>query len=541
MEEGKRMTNNPEQTYKISFFLHKESVSEFDDCIKKTTLKNLDKYKVKKEIGLPGLIYVHQPTVNMPDWKTTLEKLTNETINISKNISNKAVVIFKYKERFLSIAYGYGKSILNESTLERNFGLIVAANLVDPKKIRSLNSMTIEDTIVDTQKQSIDYTNQEQFQINQNREILKSVSGAPHSETTAKFLVGTDSLSATRKMNIEDIKKDLMFYFDTYQKEDYKDRGFGWLDNIKRVKDVTMKETLDLELEKDIVKKDTNTLIGPNKILDWENIVGFYLTGLGKEVKKSISIDIDYERYLTTLYSNPTLKVLAKLKRDKLIAVTDNENEFVVSNIYDALVYEKEIHETRYLLCYGDWYEVDSDFYNEVKQKIRNTKISDLTFQPCFFGLEEGKYNELVANSSPDYVLLDQKNYILKGFGGSKVEPCDIFTRNKQLIHVKKGGSSSTLSHLFAQGLVSAKILSNDIKLKNHINKFSKSKLGPNYIKAKDKNSDFEVIFAIIDKRNSNFEDILPFFSMVNLSQVLNELETMNYNYSLMKIDYVEK
>ena len=111
--------------------------------------------------------------------------------------------------------------MLEDGNIERNFGLIVAANLIDPQKIRSLNSMTIEDTIVDTQKQSVFYSSQTDLQVDANKEILKSVSGAPKLESEARFLVGTDSLTATRKMKIEDIKESIKFYYSAYRKKDY--------------------------------------------------------------------------------------------------------------------------------------------------------------------------------------------------------------------------------------------------------------------------------------------------------------------------------
>jgi uncharacterized protein (TIGR04141 family) len=46
--------------------------------------------------------------------------------------------------------------------------------------------------------------------------------------------------------------------------------------------------------------------------------------------------------------------------------------------------------------------------------------------------------------------------------GPDKMEICDILTRDRGLIHVKQRGASSTLSHLFAQGLSSAERLLTD-------------------------------------------------------------------------------
>lgn len=432
------------KSQKISIFLHKDTVQNFEGCIKVKARDSSDIHTVKNTIGISGKIYIHRSIPKTPEWKATLEKLTSETISLTDNSSNKAVVVFKYKNRYLSMTYGYGKSMLDEETIERNFGLIFAANLIDPNKIRSLNSMTIEDTIVDTQKQAVNFSTQEDFQINQNSEILKSVSGAPNLETTAKFIVGSDSITATQKMNIENIKESIKFYYDTYQKNDYVNKGFGWLNNIKRIKDATINNLLDSKLEEDILREDANIVIGPNKILDWEDIAGFYITGMRNSKEPDISISLDYEKYLTYLRSKPEIKFLDKLKRDKIKAKNDQGIHFSISSVYDGIVYELSHDDKKYLLCYGDWYEVDEDFYNKIRTRVNTVATCEFTLPSCIKDAGEGDYNTKVDESNDNCVSLDQKNYSIPGYGRSKVEPCDILTKDKKFIHVKKGGSSST-------------------------------------------------------------------------------------------------
>lgn len=47
---------------------------------------------------------------------------------------------------------------------------------------------------------------------------------------------------------------------------------------------------------------------------------------------------------------------------------------------------------------------------------------------------------------------------------------------------LKKGGSSSTLSHLFAQGLVSSQLLKNEQEFRDFIDKEVSQKFGPDFI-----------------------------------------------------------
>lgn len=529
------VTKVQEKTQKLSIFLHKKEVDSFDSCIKKTSRDKSMAYDVKQEIGMTGKIYVHESIENVPDWKTTLEKLTTKTINISSNSSNKAVVVFKHSKRYFSVVYGYGRSMLEDGSIETNFGLIVAANLIDPQKIRSLNSMTIEDTVVDTQKQSMFYSNQADLQVDVNKEILKSVSGAPRLESEARFLVGTDSLTATRKMKIEDIKESIKFYYGAYKKNDYKKNGFAWLDNVKKEKDKKIIEKLDQKLVFSVLNESDRIIIGPNRIMDWENISGLFFIGNGKVDFDDLDMTLNYEGYLEKFKTN--IDVLAKLKRDKIMAFTDTEEEFMISKVYDGIIYELVFEEKKYLLCNGDWFKVNKDFYEEIKEKISSCPICSIQLPELKIGEREGDYNKRMCDSNEEFALLDSENYNVPGYAYSKIEPCDILTKDNKFIHVKKNDSSSKLSHLFSQGTVSAQLLSSDPKFRKHINNKVKKKLGPTFLKASGQNQDYEVVYAIVDKRKRELFEILPFFSMVSLAQSLEQLKQMQYKHSLMKIE----
>ena len=71
---------------------------------------------------------------------------------------------------------------------------------------------------------------------------------------------------------------------------------------------------------------------------------------------------------------------------------------------------------------------------------------------PKYNDESEGRYNERVLKEMPgQFVLMDKKD-IWYGGGQSQIEFCDLFSIDKDIIHVKRYGASSVLSHLFAQG-----------------------------------------------------------------------------------------
>ncbi len=131
------------------------------------------------------------------------------------------------------------------------------------------------------------------------------------------------------------------------------------------------------------------------------------------------------------------------------------------------------------------------------------------------------------------------KKLITHGGGYSKIEFCDLYTKDKKIIHVKQYGGSAVLSHLFSQGIVSGELLLAGSEFRKKVNekllnshKFSNPNNKPNP-------SDFQIIFAIISSSSKQLE--IPFFSKVSLRNAKRRLETYGYKVLLHKISTGEQ
>lgn len=536
-----------EEDLKISLFLHKD-VSDFQECIKESALDKVTQYNIDSEkIGLDGYIYIHEKTKNFPSWKGQLEKIAEDgNIEIEENVSNKAIVVVKYKENYFSLTYGRGKSIIDDDKIVRNFGLKVSANLIEPNKIKSLNSFSIGEAIILNNKQASILSSQDQMQVDKEKEILKSIAGSPKDDSIAKFLYGSDSLNITVNYDITGLKNLIEDYYNAYNKDHYKVNGFEWIDNIKNVKNKETKNTLNQQLVKAIVLGDFDSIVvSPNEIIDWGDAEKYIVNGIGEDNEFSI-YDTKFLKYFRYIKESSDVKIIdkfrcdkiiGKLKRDKIkIKYISSEEKIDIANIYKCLVFETIIEGRKFVLCFGEWYEVNKRYYNNIKEKIGKISISSLRFPPFKKGEKEENYNERVSNENPKYILMDQKNYQPKEYGKSKIEICDIFTSDNELVHVKIAKGSSSFSHLFAQGLVSAKLLANDNNVIDFINKSIYEKNTFDTLNRDKSNEDFEIVYAIIDSRNKSMDEIIPFFSMINLVQVTENLSSMGYNFSITRI-----
>ena len=530
-------------TENYNLLLH--NTNDFKKCLKddfkESQFHELDveKHDNFKE----GRIYITSTEENTVEWLDTLNSYTKDNLeeDLYKNKSNKAVLMLKYgeneenKEYIFSLVYGYGRTMLDDKYIVKNFGLRTAINLIEESNIKSLNSLNISRDYIDIQRQALSYVSHSDLQVNTNADILKSISGKAPSSSIFSSISGADNLRFSAKSDVS-LSELLKGVLNAYKSDSYKEKGLEWIDHIQAVRDIKIIASLDKELIDHIKSRSSeNPIIAPNKIISYLDIEGYFISGMNisHKIKENFYDDIPSEQFWEFL-SDKTEdeKILDKLKNCSLYCWT-NDFAHKISSIYDSLFIEIDHNNEKFFINNGDWFKIESAYYGYITNKIDNIAIFSNPIVPsCAENWNEGEFNEKFAASDPNrFKLFDKKNFHLPNYGHSKIEPADIITTEKQFIHVKKGGSSANLSHLFAQGVVSAQLYKNEKKFIKEINET----FGEGYFKSDDK---IEVIYGIIDKRyDKKASEILPFFSMINLSQHYDVLSSMGIKCQLLFIE----
>ncbi len=525
------------QIVNLTLFLIKDSADDFNDCLKHPD--ELTSSEIKQQYGIDGRIYYCDSNQRAPKWKAYLNELSTEAIDICDNSSNKAIMLVKINQRIMAIVFGYGRSFLKEDYIERNFGFKVALNSINPKKMRSVNAATIEDMVVNTQRQASYSTSQDEFGLNVTNDIMKGITGEPYDEEIGTHISGKDSLVVSVNMDFSELKDKLELYLSKYTDNRYKRIGFDWVDNVAEIRDSMLSDELDFQLTDALSQHKIEHLhIAPPETTDWSQVIGFCYSGCGKKLDnpENYSLNLDINEYIENI--KPNVNVYQKIRRDKLYGLNVDGTPFTISSIYASLVFQTEYDGKHYILCSGSWYQIDTSFLNQVNNFIRtNIKESDIDLPDCEMNDPEGIYNEKVANSDADYCLMDKKFVSVLG-GPKQIEACDIFTKNKQFIHVKNKHQSAQLSHLFAQGKISAECFISDEEFRKQVATIADEEFGTSVFDYKQKphSNEFEVVYAIIDDKDSKLEDKLPFFSKVNLMLTAQELDRMHFKYSVCLI-----
>ena len=530
-------------TENYNLLLH--NTNDFVECLKddfkESQFHELDveKHNNFKE----GRIYIASTEEHTVEWLDILNSYTKDSLerDLYKNKSNKAVLMLKYekseekKEYIFSLVYGYGRTMLDDRYIVKNFGLRTAINLIEESNIKSLNSLNISRDYIDIQRQALSYVSHSDLQVNTNADILKSISGKAPSSSNFSSMSGADNLrfSAKSDVSLSELLKDVL---NAYKSDSYKEKGLEWIDHIQAVRDSKIIASLDEEVINHI-KNDSldKPVIAPNKIISYLDIEGYFISGMNSShtFKENFYDDIPAEQFWKFISDkiNPE-NIIDKLKSSSLYYWLSDSSQ-KVSSIYNCLFIEIEYENEKFFINNGDWFKIESTYYTDIKNKIdRIEKFNDPAIPSCAENWNEGEFNEKFSESAPDrFKLFDKKNFHLPDYGHSRIEPADIITIEKQFIHVKKGGSSANLSHLFAQGVVSAQLYKNEILFINEINKLFEE----GYFKPDD---EIEVIYGVIDKRfTKKASEILPFFSMVNLSQHYDNLSNMGVRCRLLFIE----
>lgn len=526
------------KSYRLSVYLIKDDVNQFLDCLKQNYAEYVE-YPIKQIVGSDGIIIVGRTRKKDAAWKSLLQDGTDARLEILENASNRALLFFKIQGRIFVIPFGYGKHMLNEELIERDFGLKTALNLMDIDKFLSIDKANLSDLTILTKTQSSRKSKPETFDLDIISDLLRGVTGAllNSADDLGYLITGNEGVYVSPKIDFVDIPDKLKKLKRAYESDRYKD-NFDWIDNLKELRDPALISELSKMLVSDLKDKNSTKIhIAPPTVINWEDFEGYGFNAKKDILKNDFDIDDFY------IYKGESLDELTwdKLKSQYLYIKYTSNDDRSPGMFWRYINYQTEYNDDLYVFTLGSWYQINTDYVAEILKYIKNVEESDLDYITCPLDASEGKYNSDLANSSDDYLLFDKNLVKSNLYSRSGIEFCDVFSiSNKELVHVKPRSSSSTLSHLFSQGKVSSLALIRDDSFRKNLrSKLASLGADRNLIPLKRNRlspNEFTVTFALIDKKNRNFIDALPFFSLINFRLTLETLSNLGYNVKVKNI-----
>lgn len=478
--------------------------------------------------GTPiGELYVRKPRSNSPSWGKFFAHYV-DLKDLGESRSTAAVLVMRVANRWFAITFGQGRFLLKPDSWEEGFGLRVTLNSAAQDKIKSIDKLTFDALSTHSKVQSSQEAAPQDFGLDVEQDLVRAVTGAPDDKTLGHRLSGMDALQACVSVSLERLADLLGRYEEKFRSKAYQ-KSFPWVDNIAEVSRASRRGELDERLVELIRTKplDRCWMAVPD-IVEWGNIDGFRF-GLSKRNPKYDDIHLD--KFLQEL-RDPGEVTISQLRQHRVLCIGEDDRLVHQWPVYKCIYCELDVDKESYLLSGGKWYRVTKDFVADVNAAFASIPRYS-TDLPEYDDASEETYNERVAAADPDrFALMDRK---LVTYGPGRFEFCDLYTRDKDIVHVKRYGGSSVLSHLFAQGTNSGELFRTQAGFRDAVNallpkthRFSDTASGP-------ASEEYQVVFAIVS--HAKGDDLtVPFFSRLNLRSAVRRLTGYGYRVAVAKI-----
>lgn len=469
--------------------------------------------------------FIVDSIVKNPSWLTSFYNVKSDKILTAfpKVVSIYTLEIDGDNVSF-AIPFGGGKSMLVNDSIVEDFGLKILLNSVDINQFRQLQISDCGKNFRNTSSQLPKLGTIDDFVFDFNTEILKKAVAKCDDELFANNnIIGGDGITITAPYNCDNINEFLIKCYKKYKSDKYKEHFF-WLDNIREVKDSKLKEQLELQLIDYINEKEFDKVwMAVPENINWEDVSYFKF-----RKRDNAENDVSIESFIKT-FDNEHIESFDQISNKSVSAYDSNDNESYTWSARKCLMCEISYKDSIYCYNDGKWYSVNKDYGNEILNYYNSLQVSDREFIECNDKYEKD-YNIKLCESIKNSYLMDCNNIEALESGRSTVELCDVLTNNKELIHVKKGESSSYLSHLFNQARVSSDLLYYE-KFRNKANE----KIGVKYFDETFKASDYTIILGIITNKKEELPKI-PFFSKVAIKYLIQDLTKLGYSVKLKNI-----
>jgi uncharacterized protein (TIGR04141 family) len=476
-------------------------------------------------------LFVSATDPHPPWWEDFLDPHVDGELAALFTASSSAVLLIEAAGRLFAVTFGQGRHLLDADALEQDFGLKVVLNTVRADQLKSVDAKTIDETTLHTRRDVSRDSAFSAFGLDVTRDLLRAVTGTPPDESLARRLTGSDALALNTRAQVPELPALAERLLQAYGSDAYK-ANFDFIDYLRPEKRAGRLRDLEQRLVDALnLREIDDAHLACPEPMDWLDVRGFRYSPKGDD-----ELDAD-PRISAYLDMHDDELDLETLKADRLYAIRDADGEPLrVWPIYRCLVYQTEVAGDLYVLSAGEWFRVSLEFKDKVYVYAEALPETDLALPEADRNTDEDRYNRKAAEAI-DGLLLDKQ--LVFGDGPDKMEICDVLTRKGTLIHIKQRGSSSTLSHLFAQGLNCAERLLEDPEFRAGARAVVEG-LDPGFgdvlpVGQPDPQA-FEVAFVVLTRSTRDTPLTLPFFSVVSLRSAAMRLRALGYRVSVKAV-----
>lgn len=485
--------------------------------------------------------YIECPREKTPPWADFL-RTGFEVSSEIKNTSNGAIVHIKTDNRSFIITFGYAHSAIDSSRIVPDFGLKVVLNTMESGNLRTIETRRNDRATRQTKAHLSTEQPISAFGIETSVDWLRAARGELPTKDKDKTLglkgsiEGSDSVRINTSNKLHELPSICRALLERYQTDHYK-KHFAFIDHLRplRNKDPICAD-LDQKVANQLLSEDYDNINIAFPTIPSNN-VDRYKIFIGRRhehvddltVESVVSCLRRLEKKLDDDDTN--ISELLISKKIKVIALDQNDGAASTKNhLWHYLVAHIDEGDNKlFVLNEGTWFQTERSYVKELRDGLASLpNVSNDLELPPWTGRED-EYN-LEVSRKKGYALLDKK--IVNAIEGerSQLEVADLVSPAGDFIHVKRMERSATMSHLFAQALVSTTLYRTHTEYRKQVEKLINDGIATSVQLGR-------VVLGIGTNRDGDLIDNLFFFSLVNLSLLRRQFEAMDVPLCLCRIE----
>ena len=547
--------------YPMSSRTEGRRVESLDELIEPTKLAGADTWDATgtDDGGNPwsARLYLWTGAPRPPAWLAFLQDgfgADDRPVELPDGARSSAVIavriVWRRTDRFYAVPFGDGRHRLRRSLIDAELAKRALLNAIytddrgdaalEPEpRIRQIEYVARDQTTFRTVRQASRSADFDAFGFDAELEQLAGLTGRPGDvEALGLRVSGKTSVRLSRRVAFDELARLCRSIAGYTERRTYQ-RRFGFIDRVQRVTG-PLATTLAEAMYDRVAEEPSAWSIDLPDVVDYDTLATFSLvTPDGEELARRDELEVaDVVADLGASGGE-----LASVALGTTVVAWDADGERAGSWPLPETLSGQLVHEdATYLRADGAFSEVAPDYLAAVDAEVDTIAPSSVVLPDSRIvggrEIDEGTYNELAAASSPDHLLLDKRTAVVPG-RTTPVEVCDILTSSGQLIHVKRKFSSSSLSHLFGQGVVSGDALASYGEFRSAVRDLvADSPLHAELFAEPFLASAHEVVYAIVGpwREGEPLSAHVPFFSRVNLRRHAATLRRLGYRVTYARI-----
>lgn len=415
-------------------------------------------------------------------WAATLSNLTGAAVDQTSKTAAAVLLIpgtssdgeeDNSESVVWAVTFGMGHILLDQRYVDSGFGQRVAIRSADPETLNSITKVTVDDR-ARTERATIPTgASLRRFGFEEIGEFATRLVAAGTikgvgEEDSAVTIRGADALNLPLSLEPKALLTELDAIAELLTKPPV-NNDLALMEQFALIKssDKDLVAELDARLVEQIVS-DSPSALGlswPHESTDeYDNADHFRVTGTRAKKRDGLPT---LEDIVEPIRAADEENRVAKLTSTKVLLLRDDDNEASpMIPLKKWFAFETTVDNKRYFLNGGRWYRMEQSYIETVRRRTREIFSRPTDFLsgeipswPADMGAEN-EYNAVLAEALGG-LCLDQKLISVEG-QRSRIEACDVLLPDGVFIHVKRADSSAPTSHLFAQALVSADLLTYD-------------------------------------------------------------------------------